>query len=253
MNSLDSKNIKGITESQKLNFVKTDSKKYKDKTLINKRAKRINQKKVIDNNNILDLNNNTKNKINKYKCKNNKRTYISRKRKSSSPSNKKECDICHKLFDTSSFQIHYNTHPTKILDWLYLGTFTNARDAEDLKRNNITNIINVALECNNKKLPENINEFHIKIKDSFDFQIFNYFDKVNEYIEKCRKEGGNILVHCKYGVSRSPSFIIAYLIKYHKYSVDSALEFIKEKRSKINPNEGFLYQLYKYEEMINKK
>ena len=64
-------------------------------------------------------------------------------------------------------------------------------------------------------------------------------------------EGGNLLIHCKYGISRSPAILMAYLIQSNKFSVDYALEFVKERRSKIKPNDGFLSQLYKYDEIVN--
>jgi len=222
-----------------------------NKNIINNNIYKNENKKKKQNNNKSKIN------INITKKQNNKKSLIKRKRK---PPNsnllyqmKKECELCHKLFDSCSFSIHHNSHPTKILSWLYLGTFTNARNIEELKMNKINFILNVAVECKNKKLPENIKELHLKIEDSSDVKIIDYFEKANEFIDRCRIEGGNLLVHCKFGISRSPSFIIAYLIKFNKFSVDYALEFIKEKRNKINPNSGFLLQLYKYEEIVNKK
>ena len=47
--------------------------------------------------------------------------------------------------------------------------------------------------------------------------------------------------------------IIAYLIKYDKFTVNDALKFLKEKRSQIKPNKGFLNQLYAYEKMCEKE
>ena len=66
-------------------------------------------------------------------------------------------------------------------------------------------------------------------------------------MNQCNQEGGVVLVHCMYGISRSVAFVIAYLIKYKNYSVDEALKFLMKKRNKINPNKGFLEQLYAYE------
>ena len=66
-------------------------------------------------------------------------------------------------------------------------------------------------------------------------------------MNSCKEEVGIALVHCKYGISRSVAFIIAYLIKYLKFSADSALEFLLKKRSKIKPNDGFMDQLREYE------
>ena len=166
---------------------------------------------------------------------------------------KKKCDICHKFIDSHLFKIHYNSHPSKIFDWLYLGSFFNACDIKELKFNGINNILNCAIECHNTKLPDDIQELHLNIKDLENFDIINYFEEANEYINYCKLEGNTLLVHCKFGISRSASFIIAYLIKYSKLAVDDALKFVKEKRSKIKPNKGFINQLYEYEKWLNEK
>ena len=165
---------------------------------------------------------------------------------------KKECDICHKFIDSHLFKIHYNSHPTEIFNWLYLGTFSNACDIKELRRLKVNYVLNVANECINKKLPKDIKELHLKIKDSDDFELYNYFDEANEFINKCKEEGNSLLVHCKLGISRSASFIIAYLIKFNKMSAKEAFEFVKEKRNQVKPNEGFINQLQEYEKR-NKK
>ena len=121
-----------------------------NKNIINNNIYKNENKKKKQNNNKSKIN------INITKKQNNKKSLIKRKRK---PPNsnllyqmKKECELCHKLFDSCSFSIHHNSHPTKILSWLYLGTFTNARNIEELKLNKINFILNVAVECKNKKL-----------------------------------------------------------------------------------------------------
>jgi len=163
-------------------------------------------------------------------------------------SKKKECDKCHQIVDSHLFRIHYNAHCTEIFDWLYLGTFENACDICELRRLKINYILNVAIECTNKTLPKDIKELHLNIQDYELFELYDYFEESNDFINKCRAEGGHLLVHCKYGISRSTTFVIAYLIKNMRYTTDSALKFIQEKRKQIKPNEGFLEQLYKYEE-----
>ena len=166
---------------------------------------------------------------------------------------KKECNICHKLIDSHLFKIHCNAHPTEIFNWLYLGTFANACDIKELRRMKINYILNCAKECINENLPKDIKELHLKILDYEFFEIYDYFEQANEFINKCKLEGAVMLVHCKLGISRSASFIIAYLIKYNKFTLESALEFVKEKRKQIKPNEGFIEQLHKYEKLINEK
>lgn len=56
------------------------------------------------------------------------------------------------------------------------------------------------------------------IADFQNQQIIQYFDSNFEWIEERIAEGRNILVHCAAGVSRSASFVIAYLIKKYNLS-----------------------------------
>ena len=163
---------------------------------------------------------------------------------------KKECEICHRLIDSHLFKIHYNSHPSKIFNWLYLGSFSNACDVNELKFNGISNILNCAIECHNTKLPDNIKEMHLKIKDNEKFSIIGFLEQGTEYINKCKLGGCKLLVHCKFGISRSASFIIAYMIKYNNFTVDDALTFVKQKRNQVKPNKGFMNQLYEYEKKI---
>ena len=88
---------------------------------------------------------------------------------------------------------------------------------------------------------------HLNINDYEGFELFEFFEKANDFMNKCKLERGVVLVHCKYGISRSVAFVIAYLIKYMKYTAEHALKFLMEKRSKIKPNERFMEQLAIYQ------
>ena len=166
---------------------------------------------------------------------------------------KKECEICHKFIESHLHKIHINSHPSQIFKWMYLGTFENACDISDLRRLGINYILNCASDCKNTQLPKSITELHLKIRDDTNFDIFKYFEQGNEFINKVRTKGGVILVHCKFGVSRSPSFVCAYLIKYFAFTLQSALKFIRKKRPIVNPNEGFMTFLEKYQKSLKKK
>lgn len=58
-----------------------------------------------------------------------------------------------------------------------------------------------------------------------------------------------ILVHCYYGVSRSATIVMAYLMKTHKINYDQCFERVKLKRRFIGPNTGFVTQLKLYHKM----
>ena len=92
---------------------------------------------------------------------------------------KKECPMCHKYIETHLLKIHINVHFSQILHWLFLGNFENACDIKELRRNNITYILNCAIECKNKTLPKSINELHLDVRDEPEFNIIKYFDKKN--------------------------------------------------------------------------
>lgn len=65
-----------------------------------------------------------------------------------------------------------------------------------------------------------------------------------------RRAGGKILVHCEAGISRSPTICMAYLMKTKKLRLDEAFDYIKQRRSLISPNFGFMGQLLQYESEI---
>lgn len=56
-----------------------------------------------------------------------------------------------------------------------------------------------------------------------------------------------MLMHCKKGISRSASSVIAYAMKACNWSLDTALNYVKDKRQCITPNKGFMTQLATYQ------
>lgn len=134
---------------------------------------------------------------------------------------------------------------------LYLGNLTAATDVKWLKDIKITHILTVdscPLPRKIQLLP-NITTKYIQITDMprEDFLIF--FGDAYQFIDDGIKLGGRVLVHCYYGVSRSATLVIAYLMKKHGMCLDAAFEFVKSKRRFVGPNAGFLEQLKLYEDM----
>ncbi len=52
-----------------------------------------------------------------------------------------------------------------------------------------------------------------------------------------------ILVHCLMGRSRSPSIVIAYIMRKHQLKYSAAHSYVRAKRSVVQPNIGFVKQL----------
>lgn len=57
-------------------------------------------------------------------------------------------------------------------------------------------------------------------------------------------------MHCQAGVSRSASIVIAYVMFKLKLKFEDALNYVKERREFIYPNEGFILQLKDFEKVI---
>lgn len=53
------------------------------------------------------------------------------------------------------------------------------------------------------------------------FDLSQYFDEAIQFIDRSLKDT-NILVHCMAGVSRSVTFVLAYLMKHHGMSYRQA-------------------------------
>ena len=66
----------------------------------------------------------------------------------------------------------------------------------------------------------------IPIFDNRGEDILSHMNEVFLFIEE-GKHYGNVLVHCLKGVSRSVSFVIAYLMKYNEMTLDEALSYIQ--------------------------
>ena len=55
--------------------------------------------------------------------------------------------------------------------------------------------------------------FALPLHDNVNEDITKYFNKAFEYIDRIKEKNGRVLVHCSAGKSRSPTIVMAYLIK----------------------------------------
>lgn len=81
------------------------------------------------------------------------------------------------------------------------------------------------------------------IDDSENEDISLHFNESIQFIENNTAQGRLVFVHCQMGISRSPSIVLAYLMKkWHKNCFD-VLKFVRGKREDVRPNTTFLYNL----------
>ncbi len=93
----------------------------------------------------------------------------------------------------------------------------------------------------------------IPIDDVPNANIKKHFDRINIFIDNAIKQGGTVLVHCRMGVSRSASAVIAYLMYKEGMTFNNAFRYVLMKRPIINPNPGFEQQLIEFQNELSKR
>jgi protein-tyrosine phosphatase len=166
---------------------------------------------------------------------------------------KKFLDICSPCYDEqlnlmSSYEStrkEFYPEIDQITDNIYLGNYDGQREKEKLKGYGINGI----LVCGSylKKLhPDDFDYLVFEINDSLNQRIDSLFEEAIEFIDK----KGKVYVHCAAGISRSSSFVIAYLMSKNKWDYDRTYEYVKERRGIVSPNSYFVEQLKEF--YINK-
>ncbi|XP_048826551.1 protein phosphatase Slingshot homolog 3 isoform X2 [Brienomyrus brachyistius] len=140
--------------------------------------------------------------------------------------------------------------PSKIFDYLFLGSEWNAANFEELQKNNVGYILNVTMEIDNF-FPESFTYLNIRVYDVESTDLLSHWNNTYSFINKARQSGQAVLVHCKMGVSRSASTVVAFAMKQYQWSLDMALAHVRERRSIVKPNEGFMKQLNTYNGILS--
>lgn len=138
---------------------------------------------------------------------------------------------------------------TQIIDNLWLGGISSSCNREKLHEHNIETLI-CAIMGATAAYPFDFNYERASLADREDEDIISIFYRLLPVIHNSLLEGKPVLCFCKYGRSRSCSIVAAYLIFYKHMTTDEALDFIRAKRSQIDPNPGYVKQLKQFEEEV---
>lgn len=162
----------------------------------------------------------------------------------------KDSDTIEDLSSENIVRIYDNTHilsqyaiffahPTHIIDNIYLGSAFNAASFYTLKQLQIKVIMNATKEISDY-YPLNFVYCRYDVYDNNNDSLLEFLDKsYQDILYHQRNTGGNILVHCYMGRSRSASIVINYVMKRLNISVDQAVEFIRSKRTSVNITKKF--------------
>ncbi|KAM6374249.1 dual specificity protein phosphatase 22 isoform 1-T1 [Alca torda] len=132
-----------------------------------------------------------------------------------------------------------------ILPGLFIGNFKDARDVEQLSKNNITHILSIHDSA--RPMLEGVKYLCIPAADSPSQNLARHFRESIKFIHECRLTGEGCLVHCLAGVSRSVTLVVAYIMTITDFGWEDALSVVRAARSCANPNMGFQRQLQDFE------
>ena len=139
----------------------------------------------------------------------------------------------------------------EVFDGIFMGPFQSAFKTKELLQNNVTHILNLSTrEFTKRKFFKYLD---VNIYDNHNEDARKYFRITNRFIKKARAEGGKVLVSCVAGKSRSPTFILAYLIGIERVKLKDGLALLRQFVPEVEPNDAFMQQLQEYDlEILSK-
>ena len=154
----------------------------------------------------------------------------------------------HRLGLKPSLSVDYNC--SKILPHLFLGGHEMTTEVDMLHQLNVSHILSITVDAYNH-FPEQFTYHQFHLLDSAEADILSILQPAFDFIESAKTQGKACFVHCSFGMSRSPSIVMAYLMKSENMSLSDALQKVKELRPVTAPNYGFIQQLLRYEESLH--
>ena len=143
---------------------------------------------------------------------------------------------------------------------IFIGPYPQSKnDFKKLHENNINAILNIQTDNDmiirqvNYQLQieeakqYGINIYRYPIEDFNQIDLYNKLKGASDLLNKLKKEGKIIYVHCTAGMSRAAATVIIYLVLYENYTVEEANNYCKKYRPIICPNYGVINKIaYEY-------
>jgi len=136
---------------------------------------------------------------------------------------------------------------TEILPHIFVGNILDAQNFDRLRQNGITHVINstpdLPLFWENK-----CKYLRVDILDLPSQNIRKHFEITFQFIDEAlQHKTNNVLVHCSAGISRSPTLVLAYMIKKYQMKLEEAFHQMRQLRQIVDPNVSFILQLRDWE------
>jgi len=135
---------------------------------------------------------------------------------------------------------------TKITENIFLGGIEALDKCDDTGISYILTLDVVVPYLKSKNI---LNHHVIDVTDEEHSDLLSFLPGALKFLEDCHSDHGKVLVHCRHGVSRSATVVIAWIMKHKSKSVADALALVQKARPPCKPNNGFMRQLVLFEFM----
>jgi len=143
---------------------------------------------------------------------------------------------------------------TKISPSIYLGTDQDACDDARLTAEKITHILSLVARKNpidNK----NIKRKCVPMSDTGNSHVVKLLEAegVLAFMKESQEKENKLLVHCQMGQNRSPTILLAFLMKYQNITLYRAWRMVKPKRVIVHPHKNYIKQLRDWDVYLHGK
>jgi len=160
----------------------------------------------------------------------------------------KKSDEIDDMSYTQHLTAYENQHPTEILPTIYLGSQEDSANATRLKEIGITHILCV-MSGKEHKL-DGCKLLTVVMSDNGNSELEDIMKRSFRFIEESQQKGNKLLIHCKLGQNRSPTLLIAWLMRKKRWPFYRAYKYVKEAREMIKPHQLYLDQLRELDKQI---
>lgn len=136
---------------------------------------------------------------------------------------------------------------SEVLPTLWLGGADIAYDRSFLKSRKITHVLNCAeeLPAEPYRYGAEVTIRHIPMEDDETPEVDEQILEAVNQIQIWQKQGHMVLVHCRAGISRSATVVLAWMMLFENTSFEDAWSKLVGVRNYIRPNDYFMKFLKK--------
>jgi protein-tyrosine phosphatase len=136
----------------------------------------------------------------------------------------------------------YYLRMSKILPRLWLSGAGEAYDGSFLRYGKITHVLNCAeeLSARPQQYGTDVVIQHIPMEDDESPEVELQILKAVNQLQDWYRQEYRVLVHCRAGISRSPTVVIAWMMLCNNMSFDDAWKKVVAARNYIRPNDYFM-------------